>query len=210
MSWLFNRRKRETPSAVPRGLETGSHRSPGFAVICRELERFAEPRVLDLGRTSTENLEFLSRYGSQVAVADLFRSCGGVEGERPVPFRFPPAASLPLPDGDGPFDVILVWDLLHYLERSELAGFTARLRALSRAGTWVFFTISTRMPIPATPIHFRIETTELLHYGIVSATRLPAPQYTPREVEKVMTGYVPERSFQLRSGLQELLFQHEG
>lgn len=209
MSWFFNRRKRDHPSAVPHGLATGSHRSPGFALICRELERFGEPKVLDLGQTSTENLEFLARYGAHVAVADLFRSCGGVEGERATPFRFPAASALPLPEGDGPFDVILVWDLLHYLERAELAPFVTRLRALGRPGTWVFFTISTRLPIPATPIHFRIETAELLHYGVASTQRLPPPQYTPREVEKAMAGYVPERSFQLRSGLQELLFRRQ-
>jgi len=206
MSWPWSRRKRGNVSAVPRGLETGSHRSPGMEVVARELVKRPDPRVLDLGHPSTESVSFLSEYSRHVSVADLFRSCGGVEGERSEAFRFPAVGELSLPENEAPFDLILIWDLLHYFDRAELPAFVARLASLGRPGTSAFLAISATLPIPPVPLHFKIESTDRLHYGVATETRLPAPKFTPREVEKLMVPFRPLRSFQLRSGLQELVF----
>ena len=62
--------------------------------------------------------------------------------------------------------------------------------------------------IPPRPLRFRIVDREHLHYEVPDEARLPAPGFTVREVEKLMTGFEPVRFFQLRNGLQEFLFRY--
>lgn len=205
MGWLFNRRKPLGTAPGPTRLESGVHRSPGFAAVCAYLAARRDVTLLDLGPTSTENLRFLSAYAARVEVADLFRSCGGAYAARAEPFRFPAGDAIPLPEGGG-FDVVLAWDLFHYIEHAEMAAFTARLAALVRPGALLLMIASAAEPVPPTPMQFKILDAERLDYLVHTELRHPAPVLTPRVVEKNLSGWTPSRLFQLRNGLQELLF----
>ncbi len=214
MSWLSRSRFRGEILG-PRALVTGIHRSPGLAALCRQLDRHKPRAILDLGASSTENLRFLNRYCDNVAVENLARSRSAVAGKtgaeaaRPRAFHLGDVDALALPE-DGRFDVMLMWDLLHYVERSQLARFMARLAGLCRPDAFVLLLASSTTPITPTPLYFRIEGRDRLFYGVSTEPPLPAPHFTPREVEGVMPGFRPLRLFQLHNGLQEFLFSYEG
>ncbi|MCP4660850.1 MAG: class I SAM-dependent methyltransferase [bacterium] len=214
MSWLSRSRFRGEMLG-PQALVTGIHRSPGLAALCRQLDRHKPRAILDLGASSTENLRFLIRYCDNVAVENLARSRSAVAGKtvaeaaRSTPFRLGDVESLALPE-DGDFDVVLMWDLLHYFERSQLARFMVRLAGLCRRGALVLLLASSTTPITPVPLYFRIEGRDRLFYGVPTEPPLPAPHFTPGEVEGLMCGFRPLRLFQLRNGLQEFLFSYEG
>lgn len=212
MSWLSRTRYRGEILG-PHALVTGIHSSPGLAALCQQLDRHKPRAILDLGASSTENLRFLTGYCDNVAVENLARSRSAVAGRgaaettRPGAFRLDDVEVLALPE-DSRFDVVLMWDLLHYVERAQLARFTARLAGLCRQGAFVLLLASSTTPITPTPLYFRIEGCDRLFYGVSTDPPLPAPHFTPREVERLMRDFRPLRLFQLRNGLQEFLFSY--
>jgi len=214
MSWLSRSRYRNEILG-PHALVTGVHSSPGLTALCARLDRCKPRAILDLGASSTENLRFLSRYCDNVAVENLARSRSAVAtkarsgASRSAPFRLPDVDALSLPV-DSSFDVVLMWDLLHYVERAQLTRFIARLAGLCRKDALVLLLASSTTPITPTPMYFRIEGHDRLYYGVSADPPLPAPHFTPGEVEHRMRGFRPLRLYQLRNGLQEFLFRYEG
>lgn len=203
----FSRNKPRGQMPGPSGIVPGVHRSPGFGAFCAALitDRL-ESTVLDLGPSSTENVQFLAGLGANVQIQDLFRSSGGSHGSRAEIFRFADPAQLPLPT-EGSFDAILMWDLLHYFQPRDIPVLVARLVTLSRPGTLLLATASATAPIPPSPLQFKIVDRERLEYIVSEEVRVGAPDLTPRRVEKLLPGFQPLRLFQLRNGLQELLFR---
>jgi hypothetical protein len=156
-------------------------------------------------------VEFFSRYCDNVSIQDLFRSGGGEEGARNLVFRFSDLDSLPLPQAkDGPYDVILVWDLLHYFEKAHRGILMKRLHKLCAPKAMVFIMASATAAIPAIPVHFKIDSKDHLTYSLADgATMVAAPGLRTRDVEQMMLGFSPLRSFQLRNGMQEFVFSYE-
>ncbi len=119
----------------------------------------------------------------------------------------PAVGSLPLPEGEARFDVILMWDLLHYIDPAERRAFGQRLAGLARPGAMVFAFAASSREIPAAPIHFRIEAADRLRYGISGSDKLPPPRLGARDVEQAMVSFTAERIFQLRNGFQEIILE---
>ncbi len=210
MSWFSrHRRRRETLGPAP--ISSGPHNSPGLATLVGELDKRPPRAILDLGPSSTENVEFLSAYGGKVLIQDLFRSSGAQPGSRTSAYRFEDLDQLPIPGSDdGPFDVLLVWDLLHYFERPQCAELMAQLAGLCAPGALVMVMASAIAPIPATPIQFKIDRADRLLYTLHDDSKVDPPNLRTRDVELLMADFRPLRSFQLRNGLQEFVFTYEG
>lgn len=206
MSWIFGRKKdqeRETADA------SEVFTSPGMAIVAERLKRNPGSAVLELGAPSTESLAFLAKNGHDVEVVDLYHSSGPARSGALRGF-LPAASQLPLPEGEALFDVILMWDLLHYIDAADRRHFGNRLAVLARPGAIVFAFASSSREIPSAPIHFRIEAADRLRYGgLASGDRLPPPRLGARDVEQAMTSFTGERIFQLRNGFQEILLERK-
>ena len=208
MSW-FSRRKPARPASGPSRLETGVHRSPGLARLCQDLGRCRPESILDLGASSTENLALLSRYTANLCIQDIFHAACEESGVRSTAFRFPDVESIELPAGDR-FDVVLMWDLLHYFEPGEVPRFIARLAGVCQPEAQVLLIASSVASIPLVPIRFKIEAEDALHYSVAEGERMAPGGFTTRQVEGFMEGFEPLRCYQLRNGLQEFLFRYAG
>ncbi len=208
MRW-FSRAKPKGQQPGPTHLVAGIHRSPGMDGLCTRLQQRGASSILDLGPSSTENLAFFSSLGAQVQIQDLFRSCGGEYGTRAALYRFPAAESLPLPS-EGPFDAVLLWDLLHYMDRAQIPPLIERIVPLLATGAELLVIASAKAAVPPTPMQFRIVDSGQLEYQLFSDQLVAPPDLTPRVVEQLMPGFRPNRFFQLRNGLQEFLFGFEG
>ena len=208
MSW-FSRRKPIVPALGPAELSNGVYRSPGMTRLAKELDRKRPEAILDLGASSTENVSFFSRYTTNLCIQDLFHGCDE-PGRRAAAFRFDSAEALQLPAVGERFDVVLIWDLIHYFEPADRKPFIERLAAYCQPDAFVFLLGSSTTSIPLVPIQFKIENPESLHYTVAAEDRMEPGGLTTRQVEGLMEGFQPLRCFQLRNGLQEFLFRFRG
>ena len=217
MNW-FSSRKPAKGAREQMDLSTGEHRSPGLAVLVAELEKKRAETILDLGVSSTENLRFLSRYADEVSLVDLARDghSGEVvkaraEAAKPAAWVMPQEAIRELPaGGDARFDAVLIWDLLCYLRREDFGPFFDRILRHCRPGAILWLIASDRTPIPPTPIRFRIEGPETLFYKVDEAPRVDPPRLSAGGLERLLEDCETLRLFQLRNGLQEMLFRFRG
>lgn len=203
MSW-FGPKKRFQRGAEAGQIADGIHASPGLELLVHSVRRRRPRAVLDLGPTSTESLQFLSRLADQVDVCDLFQDAS-LRGRRAEAFRFDPD-ELDLPDRR--FDVILAWDLLHYFAPPDRRLFGRRLADLAADQGLVLVVASNIAAIPPTPIHFKILTEDRLSYVLPEGSKIPSPGLHTRPVEQALAEFEPVRNFQLRNGMQELVFRH--
>lgn len=211
MSWFFKSGKPQGRQGSAMSFETGSHRSPGLAELCKEMRERSDVDVLDLGTSSTENVQFLSGFTSNVTVLGLFQSCVGQEGgQRSDVFRFDEEAAKALPKGNEQFDIVIAWDLLHYFDNAGFAEFNRGLSRLCRPEALVYLLAANHAPVSREPIHFRIEKEDSLFYTLPDGESSGSARLVTRDVEQRMTGFRPWRLFQLRNGMQEFMFRFEG
>lgn len=155
-------------------------------------------RVLDLGAACAENFGFFAPRCRTYVIADLRLPLKLGTELWPQP--------LPRPGAVPPFDLILAWDLLNYLNADDLARLAALLKGLSRAGTRLFGLVYTSADMPARPASFGIAGPASLRYGGLTGARRPAPRYKEPELVRILTGFAVERVFLLRHGVGEYVF----
>lgn len=220
MSWFSSRRTdtgkqqlgRQHREERPAGeAEPQAHRSLGLAALLSHFRPDRKLQVLDLGPAIGSNVEFFSQYGCKLYIEDLYaalsaRTPGGSDGEEAGPQFF--AEFLPLA-ADTRIDVVLAWDTFNYLSRKELGHLVRHLRPFCPPGALVFALISILKQVPAQPMRFRIRDNETLLYEPRTAAQRPAPRFAPAEMNDLFKGFHVDRSFLLRHGIQEYLFQRE-
>jgi hypothetical protein len=110
---------------------------------------------------------------------------------------------------DTRFDAVLIWDLINYLERREVAALARQLARFCRPGATMFALVSILKQIPADPMRFRILDHETLAYETSNAITRPCPRYAPAELNELLRGFRLDRSFLMRHGIQEYLFARQ-
>ncbi len=186
----------------------GEHQTLGLGPVLRELERQRRPRVLDLGPALGASVEFLAGYSVQLFIADLYRSVRSSTGQLPpdaARLRRALEEQLPAPS-EGPFDLILAWDLLNYFAADQLEALGNHLGALCRPGGQLFALVATRGPISDRPLNFEILARDALRYGDTAATERPSPGYRETGLERLLDAFAVQTSFLLRNGMQEYIF----
>jgi len=176
--------------------------------LSEELDKRRVEAILDLGASFHENVRYMSRYCGNIVIRDLVNERGEeLSGPRASLFQLDVDALEAR--GDKRYDAILLWDLLHYVDRPRLRDFAGRVARLANPGALALLLASGSTPIPMTPVQFRIRDRHSLIYKVRGDRRSAAPQFTPRSVEQLLSGFRPLRFFQLRNGLQEFLLQYE-
>ncbi len=173
--------------------------------VWRNLERYPEPRVLDLGTASGNNVNFFLRYSAGLSVADLRGQLLGARGAGSSLQQ-----ALRLEGVHGPFHVVLAWDLFDYLSTEQLAALGARLGELVRADGIVLCFLSYRAHIPGEPRLYRILDRDHLQVDANDATERPSPRIKEPQLRRAFPGFEVEGSYLLRNGLQEYLLRRHG
>jgi hypothetical protein len=188
------------------GPEAVIQASLGFKALCQKLEGISSPKVLELGPARSANIEFWSRYGSSMFIADLRASL-------PLPFlaedqQFPESEwdrILGLPEGHF-YDVILAWDLLNYIELSTLPALISYLSRFCRLGTILFFLIFDQPQMPEEITVYRIVDEQRIAYESNSAGKRACPRHQPRALTLLLSKFQTSGSFRLKNGIVEYLF----
>ncbi len=190
-------------------LPTTTQNSLAMDVLAKHIGRRRDCCALDLGRGFGSNIDFLSRFATKICVEDLYHTLVSLghpfSGEKRI---YCPVYETLLPYRDQiRFDVILLWNLLDYLDRDDIRRLAAQLAALSNRGSLVYAIVSIRSKIPETPMNFKIIDEKNFVYQQTTAAHCEGPRHTQVKLLEWMPGFRVKRSFLLRNGMQEYLFE---
>lgn len=167
-------------------------------------------RVLDLGPARAANLEFFSRYGGQLTVADFYsglppaRAATSEDDERKAQAF---AELLPY-EPSTRFDLILAWDLLNYLTPIEQQLLMGTLERYCMPGTALLAFVSMQKEMPPAPSAYSIRDADTLVYEEREGRPRPCPRYLEGDLLKRMQGLSVENRYQLRNGMLEYVFSY--
>lgn|GEM_PF-702001 len=210
---LFGRFGRSRGAADKRS-ESGGTGAPGQATRIRSLALGAlfsqlvpggAYEILDLGPAIGSNVQFLSRYVRSVRVGDLWGTLGASApggGTDRVERALRPLTETA--EGAG-YHGILTWDLLNYLNLEELRTAASLLSRALRPGGFLLTLIYYSAQMPAEPLRYRIVDEGTLSYDEPKVRR-PAPRYPQRTLNQAFSALAIDRSYLLKTGLQEYLF----
>jgi hypothetical protein len=209
MGWFSSLGTRASggPKTLPGTAE--SHHSLGLAALLEGLAGAGKMQVLDLGSAVGSNVDYLARYGCKLYIEDLYAAISARGAANPGESRLSPsflAESLAF-SPDTRFDAVLAWDLFNYLERQELAALAMYLAPFCRPGALLLALISIGKQMPQQPMRFRIIDPDTLAYEQQSKAERPCPRFSLYDLSEQMRGFRLSRSFLMRHGIQEYLFQ---
>lgn len=186
--------------------------SSGWAAILKHLKGSESLRVLDIGPTSTSNVNFLTGLGHSIYMADVV-----IEANRNEWFNSQSEdAFTSKPELDSffernmdfngrAFDVVLLWTTLDYLPESLLEPLIARLHASlhPKARVLAFFHTKTAGP---ESIFYRYHVTDGDAIEMQEAERLPVRQaYTNRKIEKLFSAFSGCKFFLAKDNVCEVI-----
>lgn len=152
-------------------------------------------RILDFGPLLPANLTFVSRFASHVGIADLSGGDDGGAGARGWRGR--------LAGIEGPFDLVLAWDFLSHIDRTESRDLVGWLRSVTRPGGALFLMVHEGPEMPARPGVFEICGSDRIARRPTICDTVAAPRIPPAEVARLLAGFRVDASFLLRHGVRE-------
>lgn len=210
-SRVFPRRTRSSAGDEPNGPQR--HRSLAVEYTLQRIragDRKVE--ILDLGSACGETLAYYSDLPCKIYFADFFADLNsrppdpedGLEGfleacRRCLPFT-----------GETRFDLVHTWDLFNYLELEEIGGLARYLRRFLVDSAPLVSLIWIRSRIPAQPQRFAIIDDHTVEYRPSSPATKAAPRYKEPDLVRAMARYRARKSFLLRHGVQEYVFEASG
>ncbi|MCP4200680.1 MAG: hypothetical protein GY769_01945 [bacterium] len=162
--------------------------------------------VLDLGPASGANVSFFAERSCKLFIADLNSSIFGSANPADRAEALGRALDLDIPTSD-PFDLILLWDLLDYLDDAEIRILGSRLRPVCHATTLLYGMISIRKEIPDRPSRFEIRNVGSILYTAGSQFLRRSALHKEPELAKLLPDFEVESTYLLRHGMQEYLFR---
>ena len=106
-----------------------------------------------------------------------------------------------------PVSVILAWDLLNYLERTEIINLMAYLSPLCHPGTKLFAISWITETIPKKPGWFEITPQLELIYESMINEHIVSPEYSAPNIVDMMPSFTPHRLSITRMGMLEVVLQ---
>lgn len=200
--------KSNKPSLMERSA-SASQKSLGLRGLLPDSED-ATLRVLDLGQARTANLDFFSRYGGRLTVADFYsglrpaRASSMNDDER----KAKAFAELLDYETSTRFDLILAWDLLNYLTPQEHELLMTSLEPFCLPGTALLAFVSTQREMPPAPSVYWIQDEDTLVYEEREGRPRPCPRYLEQDLLKRMPSLTVEYRYQLRNGMLEYVFSY--
>ena len=192
-------------SAGPSHQDGLTHHSLALKHALRRFRALGGSRVLDLGPALGRNVQFLSSFISKLFIADLYstiRSQAGRSALDRAKLDRILARDLP-PTDQRPIDLILIWDLLNYLDREQVTTLGRHLARLCQRDSLLLALLSTQQTIPELPGRYLMLDPETVRYENLSKRERRSPGYKEPDLEKMMPAFEVETSFLLRSGIQE-------
>lgn len=211
---LFSRTQPENSADAKPVVLTGPRiprHSSGWASLLKFLKTDPGLRILDIGPTSSTNINFLTTLGHGVYMADIVNEAmndtwmrAAEEGAEP---RFDVEAFLDhnLDFAGREFDVVLLWTTLDYIPEVLVDPLIRRFRSSMRPGGRMLALFHTR-PGGGQTAFCRYHLTDSDTIEMQEATGYPIQRvYTNRAIEKIFQSYANLKFFLAQDNLYEVL-----
>lgn len=198
-----------TSRAVAAPAREAPFASLALAMLMEQFGERRDCRVLELGPGLAANVGFLTSFCSRLFVEDLHHTLAGLGEPYSGQHRlYCPLFPALLPHGgQAPFDLALLWNLLDYLDRDDIRRLSDHLATLGQRGMLLYAMVSTRARIPAAPSSYKIAGAGNLVCLSTAAQERDGPRHSQVRLLEQMRGFRVKRSFLLRNGMQEYLFE---
>jgi hypothetical protein len=173
----------------------------------------AEPglRIIDVGFTSPNNINYLTDLGHSVFLADLvYDACtenwktGEDEEGNPI-WNIEGFLKQSLNFAGRMFDIVLLWTALDYLPEPFVAPVVAHLYAAMNPGGQVLALFHTRMQGDETA-HCRFHVTATDNVEIQLAQQFPIQRaFTNRSIERLFAGWSGHKQFLAKDSVSEVI-----
>jgi len=186
--------------------------SSGWQALLKHLKDESGLRVLDIGPTSPQNINFLTNMGHSVYMADVVHEA--LRGGWELP---------PLEKGDPPrfnvkgffeqnlnfqgreFDVVLLWATLDYIPEGLTQALVEHLQTATQKGGRVLAIFHSKKEGPYTA-YCRYHLTEGTEIEMQEAEPFQVQRvYTNRSIERLFEGFAASRFFLAKDNLYEVI-----
>lgn len=182
--------------------------APLFEQVIRGLDVDRRQVILDCGAARSGTIALLSTFRCRLDVLDLAAALPRLQSATDADERRDVLADCLDGPQQEPVQLVLCWNLLNYLQPSDIETLAALLAARLAAGARLHALMEYSSPLmPARPGHWVPDASGRLYADQPETEETPAPRYSPKALERLMPQFRPERSILLGNGLQEHLFQ---
>ncbi|HLJ78459.1 MAG TPA: class I SAM-dependent methyltransferase [Acidobacteriaceae bacterium] len=210
-------RKKENGQQRERATVLTGPRVPRSSSGWQALQKFLRDeqglRILDIGPTSSQNINFLTNLGHSVYMADLVHEAikGGWQIPASAPGE-PPGFNVegffdhnPAFQPGREFDVVLLWATLDYVPEALVKPLISRLKDVTRRGGKVLAAFHSKAQGPWTA-YCRYHLTEGPDVEMQESEHFPIQRvYTNRKIEQLFDGFTNSRFFLAKDNLYEVL-----
>lgn len=177
--------------------------SPGLAALFDTLREGGNHSVLDLGPARGRHLHVLAPFGRQVRFAGLVPRSSVGEAWATALRALPPNAS-------SPYDVVLAWDLLIWLDPVERAAATARLAEITAPRARIHLIVDGTGAATAQPLEYTLVGTGRVAEQAVGPPQRVSHPLLPAQLERALSPLEVMRAFVLRTGAREFVAKKRG
>ena len=192
-----------------------SRHSSGWKELLKHLQTNESLRVLDIGPTSSTNINFVTGLGHSIYMANLVEDAAkpewmtvGEAGE-PATFDVGRFLSANLNFSGRTFDVVILWDTLDYLPDSLVVPLMQRLQGAMQAGGLLlaFFHSKNNSSVGAMETAFhRYHLTSNDTVDMKTAGSYPLRNiYSNRQIETLLRAFGTFRFFLAKDNLREVI-----
>ena len=192
-----------------------SRHSSGWKELLKHLQTNESLRVLDIGPTSSTNINFITGLGHSIYMANLVEDAAKPEwmsapapGEAPI-FDVERFLGANLNFSGRTFDVVIFWDTLDYLPASLVAPLLAQLEQAMRPGGLLlafFHSKSGSGSAPVDTAFYRYHLTDNDTVDMRPAGNYPVRNiYNNRQIENLLQAFGSFRFFLAKDNLREVI-----
>ena len=186
--------------------------SPLFKSLVEHVQTAGRCSVLDMGPARGGNVAFFGELRCKLQIADCTTALAELSMHDDIePAAYPDELRRLLPvDSMHPFDIILTWDVLNYLNKPLFAALMQHLAPVVSGDTWLHGYINARREMPLSPQQYRLDHEGRMVIMDTSDATRTSPCYPQHTLRTLMPMFSVSRATLLQNGMQEYLFHGQG
>ena len=187
----------------PLGPVIDIYSSPGLEEALRGVPDDGGCKVLDLGPSVADNVEFVASFASYLHIIDAIDRDPAASSLAGGGFGRLSALQSLFDDHRRSFSLVLMWDVLNYLSNDQAERLLQSVAELCLPNARLHAIVFATDTMAAVPNLYRIIDNARLAYEAVTTELRGAPELPPAAVEKLLKGFRVEHAFVLQHGVHE-------